>query len=246
MQVIYEARGKAREYNELALSVYRGCSNRCRYCFGPEVTHTTREAYSLVSPRKNILAKIDSDCRAMVAAGDGRHVFMSFVTDPYPEVEPHIHFTRQAIEILHRYSIPVMLLTKGGARACNDFDLLSPIDKFGVTLTFLDDKRSLEWEPRAALPSERLDTLRMAHQQGITTWVSLEPVIDPVATLDIIREGHEFVNFWKLGPLDAKGDPAIHKVVQSTDWHKFAHDAMDLLEELGATYFFKHALQVWL
>ena len=31
MSIIYEPRGKAREYSELAVNLYTGCSHGCRY-----------------------------------------------------------------------------------------------------------------------------------------------------------------------------------------------------------------------
>jgi len=33
LAIIYEPKGAAREYAELALNVYRGCVHRCIYCY---------------------------------------------------------------------------------------------------------------------------------------------------------------------------------------------------------------------
>lgn len=35
MNVVYEPRGRAREYSELAYNLYRGCTHGCRYCYAP-------------------------------------------------------------------------------------------------------------------------------------------------------------------------------------------------------------------
>jgi DNA repair photolyase len=35
--IIYEPKGPAKEYADLALNIYCGCLHRCRYCFGPGV-----------------------------------------------------------------------------------------------------------------------------------------------------------------------------------------------------------------
>ena len=35
MKPIYEPRGAAKEYGDLALNIYTGCPHRCFYCFAP-------------------------------------------------------------------------------------------------------------------------------------------------------------------------------------------------------------------
>ncbi len=39
LSVVYEPRGRAREYSPLALNLYRGCSSRCVYCYASDVLH---------------------------------------------------------------------------------------------------------------------------------------------------------------------------------------------------------------
>ncbi|MFZ5453843.1 MAG: hypothetical protein ACOZF2_18480 [Thermodesulfobacteriota bacterium] len=36
MAIIYEPRGKAREYSPLAANLYRGYAHACVYCFAPQ------------------------------------------------------------------------------------------------------------------------------------------------------------------------------------------------------------------
>ena len=42
----------------------------------------------------------------------------------------------------------------------------------------MNDALRQRWEPNVAPVSERLALLNAAHEQGIYTWVSLEPVLD--------------------------------------------------------------------
>ena len=37
MGYIYEPKGRAREYGELALNLYSGCRHGCKYCYVPAV-----------------------------------------------------------------------------------------------------------------------------------------------------------------------------------------------------------------
>lgn len=39
MKAIYETKGRAREFCELAINLYTGCRHRCSYCYGADYTH---------------------------------------------------------------------------------------------------------------------------------------------------------------------------------------------------------------
>jgi DNA repair photolyase len=133
-----------------------------------------------------------------------------------------------------------MILTKGGKRAERDFDLLTPNDKFGLTLTCLDSSESLKWEAGAALPQERISSLQIAHDMGIFTWVSIEPVINPETSLEIIRQTNEFVDLYKVGKMN------YHPIAKTIDWHKFGNEALNLLTSLGKEYYIKDDLKAYL
>jgi hypothetical protein len=87
---------------------------------------------------------------------------------------------------------------------------MNPINAWSATLTHDDPAVSLEWEPGAALPAERIEALRIAHTAGIKTWVSFEPVIDPESVCRLLDLPHGFVDFYKVGKLNyhprAKGN----------------------------------------
>lgn len=238
--VIYEPRGKAREYSPLAVNIYRGCTHRCEYCYAPATIHTTKEKFRQPAPRKDILGNIDKDARKLQLERETGPVLLCFTCDPYQKIDEEYQLTRKAIQILHTYNLNVRLLTKGGLRAERDFDLLTGNDWFGVTLTNLDDTLSLKWEPEAALPEERIKSLYKAHEKGIKTWVSLEPVLYPEVTLEIIKQTYTFVDEFKVGILN------YHPHSKDIDWHRFAVDVKDLLADLKCGYYLKEDLLRWL
>lgn len=238
--VIYIPRGKALEYAPLAVNLYSGCGHRCEYCYAPASIRSTKEKFYVPQARDNIIDKLRRDAIKLQKEKQTGPVLLCFTCDPYQPIEEKYRLSREAIQILHSYSLDVMILTKGGKRANRDFDLLTSRDWFGVTLTNLDKDLSMKWEPGAALPGERIDSLFQAHQKGIKTWVSLEPVLYPEITLEIIKETYKFVDVFKVGTLN------YHPHARSIDWRRFAVEVKNLLLELKANYYLKEDLQKYL
>ena len=235
MNTVYQTSGKAREYCEQAVNLYGGCAHGCVYCYAPNATYKTREIFSNPLPRKDIIKNLSIDCAKI--PDRTKPVLLCFTTDPYQPIDQEYKLSRKAIEVLHSYGFPVIILTKGGNRAVRDFDLLTDKDQFGATLTCLDDSESLKWEPGAALPQDRINTLKEAHDEGIKTWVSLEPVLNPETSLQIIRETHTFVDKFKVGLLN------YHPLAKTIDWIKFRANVVNLLDNLHCNYYIKNDLK---
>jgi len=241
MSVIYEPKGRAREYSELACNLYKGCGHKCLYCYGPRVTKTSREEFQKPTARKNILRRLEADVSKASKVQRKKSVLLSFTSDPYQMLDQKLKITRGAIKILHAGGFKVTVLTKGGPRAERDFDLMGPRDTHAVTLTLLNNAASRKWEPKAALPLDRIKTLREAHHvRGMKTWVSLEPVIDPDAVYKIIALTYPYVDLYKVGVLN------YHPHAKTIDWAKFAIEVVDRLEEYGCEYYLKEDLRKWI
>jgi DNA repair photolyase len=177
----------------------------------------------------------------MQKAGEShRQVLLCFTCDPYQSLDVRLAHTREAIKLLHKHDFSVGTLTKGGRRALRDLDLFGPRDAFATTLTLLDPAESAKWEPGAASPEDRIATIKAFHAFGVRTWVSLEPVLDPVVACEIIRQTHPFVDLYKVGKIN------YHPLSQSTNWAKFARIATDLLDQLGKRYYVKNDLATYL
>ena len=239
MQVIYKPKGRALEYAPLAANLYAGCSHACEYCYAYGAVFRKKDDFhENIRVRKDVLRALEKNATKL--SGDKRRVLLSFTTDPYQPCEEEFGVTREAIKILHQHGLSVELLTKGGTRACRDFDLLTPDDRFATSLTFLDEADSLKWEPNAASPSDRIEAIRTAKASGLTTWASLEPVIDPEQSLQIIRETHEIVDLFKIGTLNH------HPLGKEIDWTDFGRCAVNLLESVGADFYIKKDLRQYL
>jgi DNA repair photolyase len=168
------------------------------------------------------------------------NILFCFTCDPYPPVEAVAHTTRQAIEIAHEFGFLIDILTKNPSRARLDFPWYMKGDHFAVTLTCDNDKSSVYWEPNADLPAERIAALAEAHEQGIGTWTSLEPVVEPEQTFSLIRKTHNFVGLYKVGKLN------YHRRASEIDWERYASEVVHELDTCGANYIIKKDLAAFL
>ena len=235
-KVIYEPSGKAKEYSDFAVNLFTGCSHGCTYCYAPNVLHRKPEDFHAnVQPRPGILDKL----RKEAPAHKGKEVLLCFTCDPYCPEERKFGVTREAITILQAAGVGVNILTKSGDLPSRDFDLLHlcpDLSRIGATLTFSDAINSLEFEPKASLPDDRIAMLNEAHDIGLPTWASLEPVIDPEQTLNLINLTHSFVDYYKIGKWN------YDKRANDIDWADFLRRAVKLLDSLGAEYYIKKDL----
>lgn len=237
--IIYEPRGKAREYSPLAANLYKGCAHACTYCFAPQATRTDRGLFSTstyIRPRQLVLEQLEKD--ALIMAGDPRPILLSFTSDAYQPLEKTMGVTRKALEILAGNRLVPQILTKAGPWAIQrDADILASCGGiWAATLTTDDPSLSLEWEPLAALPSDRIEALRIAKEAGLKTWVSFEPVFDPEAVYRLIELTKGFVDLYKVGKLN------YHPHAQKINWPLFRETATSILEKLGKKYYIKEDL----
>jgi len=240
--IIYAPQGQAGEYSRLAANPFRGCSHRCVYCYVPLVLKMSREEFDREAiPRPNFLELLKKDAIKYQQLGSREQVMLSFTTDPYNPGDVTRKLTRQVIEMIKTHGLGFCTLTKGGSRALRDLDLFRPgRDAFASTLTSLNPIVSAQWEAGAALPADRITTLKTFHDAGIFTWVSLEPVYDIEATLEIIRATHQFIDLYKVGRIN------YHRLTKVIDWAEFTGRVIELLKELDARAYIKKDLQAYL
>ena len=239
--IIYAPKGQAGEYSPLATNPYRGCGHACAYCYVPQVIKMMDRAVfdAGAVPRPGFLDNLKKDARKYQALGSTGQVMLSFTSDVYNPFDTSL--TRPTIEVLKAHGLGFSVLTKGGSRALADIDLYRPDrDAFASTLTSLDDKFSKLWERGAALPQDRMDTLKKFHEAGIFTWVSCEPTLDIEATLAIIEQTRGYVDFFKIGRVNYVG------LTKTTDWESFTHRVIDLCQKYDIKHYIKLDLQKYL
>jgi len=238
--LIYQPKGQAGEYSKYAVNHYRGCGHGCVYCYVPRIRflNISREEFDAgAEPKATFsLDRLDREAEIFAAHGITDYIMLSFTTDPYNLDDTELGLTRKVLKVLKGRNLSICTLTKGGRRALRDIDLFDPAtDWFASTLTSLDNAISLKWEPNAALPLDRIAALQAFHDRGIRTWVSLEPVYDTAATIEIIRRTHTFVDLYKVG--------RMNYCKMKIDWNQFTQEVLAVLNEVGAKHYIKKDLQ---
>lgn len=238
--LIYAPRGQAGEYAPLATNPYRGCGHKCAYCYVPKVLRMGREQFDQGAiPREDFLRKMEKEAAKYTALGITEQVMLSFTTDPYHPTDNTL--TRFVLLAIQQAGMGICTLTKGGNRALRDIDIFRPDrDAFASTLTSTDEAFSLKWERGAALPADRMATLKTFHDRGIFTWVSLEPTLNTESSLDIIDRTHEYVDLYKIGRAN------YLPMTKTTDWERYTHQMLEKVNRLGVKHYIKKDLQKYL
>ena len=219
MKAIYKTAGLAKEYNEYAINIYTGCPHKCFYCsvmkkVGPEFCTNIKVRDGLI---ESLSRQIES------GAYKGEKIHLCFTCDPYPTGYDSTP-TRTVIKMLKDGGYSVQILTKGDGR--RDFDLLDSNDWYGVTI----DGRS----------DELLSHLEEAHNRGIKTWISFEPVIEPDVIPDMIRRAAKIgVDRVKIGKLNYMTTPKL----ENFDWKTFGFEIESLCKSLNIDYHIKSSLK---
>jgi len=224
MKPIYEPKGAAKEYGDLALNIYTGCPHRCFYCYVPQVLHCDRERFHTdIRPRPDIIEETRKqlECEHIT----GKLIHLCFTCDPYPNgVDSSA--TRKIIQLLKEYGNSIQILTKGnGSR---DLDLLDSEDWYGITL---DGTETISEYTR------RTTALVNAHGVGVKTWVSFEPVVKAAPVIQMLNKlasvpGVDKVKIGKLNYHDS-----------DIDWATFGRNIEAVCKELGIAYYIKDSLR---
>lgn len=168
---------------DLALNPYRGCEHGCTYCYA-----RPNHGYVGLSPgidfETRLFVKADAArlLRAELAAPGYRcePINIGSATDAYQPIEREHRVTRSIVELLAQCRNPATVITKSSLIE-RDIDLWAQMARQRlalafVTITTLDAGLARAWEPRAAAPWRRLETIRRLAEAGIPVGVSVAPI----------------------------------------------------------------------
>lgn len=239
MAAIYQPSGAAREYSPLAMNYIKGCDHGCVYCYVPKMMKRFNKDYVhsdvYIKEEKSLMKEIEASCKKHQNSPE--QVFLSFLTDPYSHFNNKTKLTRRVLELLLKYKIPVSILSKGGMNVMQDIDIImefGPNIQVGGSLTFTNNEDCLKWEKNSTLPEERFETLKQLHGLGVRTWASMEPVIYPEQSLEIMEKTSGYVDYYKIGKLNHFPKHEIR-----FDWPQFLSDAVGIMRKNKSEFYIK-------
>lgn len=186
------------EYGDYTMNHILGCSHGCTYpCyafmmkkrFGQVSSYEDWLEPYLVSNTLEILDKEIPKLKSKI-----KSVQLCFTTDPFMyEYDEIKTMSLAAIEKLNAAGIKCTVLTKG--LLPRELDGYSKDNEYGITLISLDEDYRAKVEPGAAPYRDRLAALKVLHDAGCKTWVSVEPYPTPNLIEQDIKEILEAISF---------------------------------------------------
>lgn len=202
-KLIYQPKGKAREYSPWACNLYNGCSNKCEYCYnrhgvgakllGNDIP-TLKTGATIEQFKKELLKYKDQ------IIADGKGLFFSFVSDPF--LDDTFELNMECANIALKEKVPCVFLSKRRVPVQMIPMFMKHVHKVkvGFTLTGFD-----HLEPGADTNEQRITEIKALSTRGISTWASIEPIIDPDKSLEMIEKAYGAgCREFKIGLLSGK------------------------------------------
>ena len=160
------------------MNIYRGCTHGCIYCDSRSKCYQMKHDFEDIEIKRNapqILEEQLKRKRKPIMIGTGS------MCDPYIHLEEEVQFTRQCLEIIHKYGFGATVLTKS-ARVLRDIDLLRAINEktkcvVQITLTTYDEDLCRIIEPNVSTTAERFAALETLRDANIPAVVWLDPIL---------------------------------------------------------------------
>lgn len=210
-KAIYEPSGAAYEYCHWACNLFNGCSNNCGYCYNKHSMASNVLGAETVSLKKSlvdentafgIFKKELAEAKPLMKPDES--LFFSFVSDPMlPENKP---LTMRCVGFALENGVPIQILTK-----CADWvginDVVFVLEqhrdmvKVGFTLTGMEAMESR----CISNTDERISAMEFLKRRGISTFASVEPVIDIDAALFAIKRARDVCDVFKIGLVSKMG-----------------------------------------
>nr|WP_279325319.1 radical SAM protein [Clostridium sp. D46t1_190503_E9] len=184
---------------DYVINPYIGCTHKCIYCYAEFMNRFARCSekwgeYIIVKD-----AKKDIKCNDM----EEKTILISSVTDPYNSIEKKYRKTRMVLEQLVDSEANIEILTKS-KNMLDDIKIIKKIKniKVGISMNTIDDTFREKIEPCASSVDERINTLKVLHENNINTYAFISPIFPGITDckkiVDSVKEYADYVCFENL------------------------------------------------
>lgn len=160
------------------MNLYRGCTHGCIYCDARSKCYGMEHDFEDIEVKKNAPELLETALRSkrkkcMIGTGA--------MSDPYMHCEEKLKLTRKCLEIIDHYGYGLAIQTKSDG-ILRDLELLKSINEKSkcvvqMTLTTYDEALCRKLEPNVCTTKERVNVLKIFHENGIPTVVWLSPIL---------------------------------------------------------------------
>lgn len=188
------------EYGDYTINHVLGCSHGCNYpCYAYQMAKRFGKVKSYdewIKPTivANTLELLEKELPKF--EGKINVLNLCFSTDPFMmNQDKIIELSMEILKRLNAHDIVCSVLTKGLLPI--ELEKLSKKNQYGITVVTLDDDFRKKMEPGASQIDERIRSLKVLHEKGCKTWVSIEPYPTPnfiTQNLKVILESINFVD----------------------------------------------------
>lgn len=189
-------------HTDYCINHVEGCSHGCKYpCYA-----------FLMKKRWGVVKSYEEWCHPKIVSNAFellekeipklknkiKSVHLCFSTDPFMYNRHEV--TELSLKIIHelnRNDIPVSTLTKGiTPEELADSNQFKQADNdYGITLVSLDEDLRKNFEPNSAPFYKRIHALRLLHERGCRTYVTVEPYPTPNLVKQNLKEILEAISF---------------------------------------------------
>ena len=165
-----------------------GCQHDCSYCYAKSLL-SFRGLWNNENPSVADIQKVENKIKKLQK---GTIVRLGGMTDCFQPCELLYRNTYKTIQILNKYGIGYLIVTKSSLVADDDYIRIMRKDlaHIQITVTTLDDnfyaKKQYE---KASMPSDRIKAILKLQENGFDVAIRLSPLIE------------EYMNFEKLNGL---------------------------------------------
>jgi len=204
------------EYADYCLNHVLGCSHGCKFpCYAFIMAKRFGKVKSYnewINPKivSNALELLDNELPKKHNIINFVH--MCFTTDPFMYgFNEVINLSLKIIEKLNKWNVKCTTLTKGiYPKELIDIKKYGISNEYGSTIVSLNNSFKKEYEPFSAPYKDRIDSLKYLHNNGLKTWVSVEPYptpnIDGEQDIDKLLDSIKFVDRIVFGKLNYNVD----------------------------------------
>ena len=189
------------EYADYGLNHAEGCSHGCTY---PCYAMMMKKRCGIINSYKewrtpkiveNALELLEKEIPKY--KHDINYVYMCFATDPFMYKQKEIiGLSLKVIKRLNQDKIKVVSISKGiYPKELIKKEIYGSENEYGSTVVSLSEIFRKKHEPFAAPVRERIKSLKFLHDNGLKTWVSMEPYPTPNFVKQDIEEILKEISF---------------------------------------------------